>query len=521
MFRQLLCCFLALPLLSLGLPLLSVEPGTGKIVNTFGEEVMLHGVNVVYKLDPWIPWRDKWDSQLSFSKEDIKYLKDWGFNVVRLGVMWPGYDLGEQKTNLTYLQKMKDLVNELGDSGIYTLIDMHQDLLSEYYCGEGVPDYLAANLPHRKEFPWPLGDPPGTEKPDREFCKRWKLFGTYYTTRAINFGFEELYRKDSRLHKKIHEFWIEVAKVFKGNTNVLGYEFINEPYAGNLYTNPFNVLNFFCNAGPKTLEPLYHSLAEAVRKIDQDHIIVFESPLSCPFTNGFKKAPGGRANVSKQIYSYHVYCPLVTWSCCPRIPLFCELFDTVMFYLKYLEKKHFGSAALLTEFGALSNEPGCVEETHRLLSKAEAYGDGWMYWQYKQYNDPTTANMDGTQGFFSSVDNKPHMDKIDALTRPYARKVAGRLRRVRFDADDPRHTFDVEYDIGPALTNGTVTDLYVNLAYYGDKEPLLLLPPNVTCTASAVEHGVGKRKYVRYLVDHKELLKSDVSTIKIQMTSKS
>lgn len=36
---------------------------------------------------------------------------------------------------------MVDLADKLAQHGIYTLVDMHQDLLGPEYCGEGVPSY--------------------------------------------------------------------------------------------------------------------------------------------------------------------------------------------------------------------------------------------------------------------------------------------------------------------------------------------------------------------------------------------
>ena len=50
--------------------------------------VLLHGVNVVYKVPPYIPDTQSFDSQKSLTAEDIANLKKWGFNFVRLGVMW-------------------------------------------------------------------------------------------------------------------------------------------------------------------------------------------------------------------------------------------------------------------------------------------------------------------------------------------------------------------------------------------------------------------------------------------------
>ena len=50
---------------------------------------IFHGVNVVYKVDPFIPTTNStFDPQISLNDEDIEDMVKWGFNFVRLGVMW-------------------------------------------------------------------------------------------------------------------------------------------------------------------------------------------------------------------------------------------------------------------------------------------------------------------------------------------------------------------------------------------------------------------------------------------------
>ena len=56
--------------------------------------------------------------------KDISQLKEWGFNVVRLGVMWPGVEPQKGNYNMTYLQIVQDLVRDLARAGIYTIIGM-------------------------------------------------------------------------------------------------------------------------------------------------------------------------------------------------------------------------------------------------------------------------------------------------------------------------------------------------------------------------------------------------------------
>ena len=35
------------------------------------------------------------------------------------------------------------MINKLGEAGIYTLVDAHQDVFARSICGEGVPDFWA------------------------------------------------------------------------------------------------------------------------------------------------------------------------------------------------------------------------------------------------------------------------------------------------------------------------------------------------------------------------------------------
>ncbi len=87
--------------------------------------VVLHGVNVVYKVDPYIPSSDAFNPELSLTDDEIASLVDWGFNFVRLGVMWEAVERSPGTYNQTYLDQVDSLITRLGQKGIYTLIDAH------------------------------------------------------------------------------------------------------------------------------------------------------------------------------------------------------------------------------------------------------------------------------------------------------------------------------------------------------------------------------------------------------------
>jgi len=50
---------------------LSVNPSTRLLENEDGETVILHGVNAVYKVAPYIPSNGKFDPELSLNDYDI------------------------------------------------------------------------------------------------------------------------------------------------------------------------------------------------------------------------------------------------------------------------------------------------------------------------------------------------------------------------------------------------------------------------------------------------------------------
>ena len=94
-------------------------------VDTSGRAVNFHGVNVVYKIPPYIPSDGAFDAETSLNDDDIANLVKWGFNFVRLGVMWEAVERVEGQYDETYLNQIEALINKLGRAGIYTLVDMH------------------------------------------------------------------------------------------------------------------------------------------------------------------------------------------------------------------------------------------------------------------------------------------------------------------------------------------------------------------------------------------------------------
>ena len=107
-----------------------------------GREVLLHGVNMVYKVPPYIP-ASEYDPERSVTDQEIQDLKSWGVNFVRLGVLWEAAETAPNEWDDFYLDSLFSLSVKLGQAGIYTLIDGHQDAFSTQFCGEGFPTFYS------------------------------------------------------------------------------------------------------------------------------------------------------------------------------------------------------------------------------------------------------------------------------------------------------------------------------------------------------------------------------------------
>ena len=58
------------------------------MVDQYNRTMIFHGVNVVLKVPPYIPETEYFSIEDSLTDKDIDDLVGWGFNIVRLGVMW-------------------------------------------------------------------------------------------------------------------------------------------------------------------------------------------------------------------------------------------------------------------------------------------------------------------------------------------------------------------------------------------------------------------------------------------------
>ena len=97
--------------------------------------------------------------------QDEDVTKSWaeevGVNVMRTPMMWAGGNPDEPDAyDDAYLGTIEGIVNNMATHGIYSYLDMHQDVISSLTGSyDGMPVYLANKTEVIEEYPWPVKVP--------------------------------------------------------------------------------------------------------------------------------------------------------------------------------------------------------------------------------------------------------------------------------------------------------------------------------------------------------------------------
>jgi len=467
-----MAALVALPLLAAAGGVFKVDPTTGRVVDGEGRERLFHGVNAVEKVVPWIVDFENCNRNNSLCPEDADKLAGWGLNVVRLGVLWAGtHPTARGDVNATYLEQVRKVIDMLEAHNIYTIVDMHQDVLHERTCGEGLPTWaylmildsvgFDINDP-KKKFPKPLpfslDFDSKTGYPTIPTCLN-HAFAEYYLSHESEAAWKAIYTRPV-VWDIMAEHWGAVAKALSDSTGVIGYEFLNEPWPSS--TNG----SFISLSDSKSLLPLYKRCAAEVRKYDDNHIVMFEPIVLESYeeiisvTTDFPEyGIEGADYADRQLFAYHSYCsnnkagtPSPMW--------LCKLLLHAGWAGVERNLKHLKLGGFLTEWGAAADDADSIELMHIQGGYADSQLQSWAYWTYRSFDDITTQN--GATETFYNPDGSLQMAKVKALSRTYAQATAGNILSMKFD--ETSGAFSLSYNVSGTAT--APTEVFVSEFYF-------------------------------------------------------
>ena len=417
-------------------------------MESHGRVVFLHGVNVVFKHPPYEVYADP-GKFWNFTAHDASLMARLGFNVVRLGMTWSGLEPGTAPANTpavctpgtpsdpgqfnrsvlnAYLGRLSRTVNLLGSYHIYTILDMHQDVYNEQFDGEGAPAWAVCTNGLRSV------DPPG----------RWSR---EYATAAAGEAYRNFWTNDviGNLQGEYDRVWGAVARYFRSNPWVAGYDPFNEPFSTSLVTmgdeNFDSQLECFYT-GTAHIGTLIHGrtatcppndpangVIPTILSNDPTHLIFVE-----PDNYASRGLPTfiGPMNFRNLVFNVHIYCgarsPLTGN---PTDLTACVDQEARSLVHRAEDRPEMASAAqrsgpawFVSEFGA-TDDPGLLTA---FTTYADAERVGWAYWAWRYYDDPTGSGSEALM----RVDGKLR-PTARVLARTYPEAIAGRPVTMSFD----------------------------------------------------------------------------------------
>ncbi|AXQ31673.1 endoglycoceramidase [Solimonas sp. K1W22B-7] len=418
------------------------------LVDPQGRVVLLHGVNMVWKVEPFHPPA----TSEGFVAADADWLADQGFNAARIGTLWVGVSPhAPGEVDQGYLQAWDRVVQLLASRRIWMLFDFHQDLLGPAYQGEGVPDWAVEQL--RGSLTDLLGPP--------SFG-----FPFNYFTPQLSQAFDNLWAERGPVRDGFRDAWIGVARRWRDQPYSMGYDLFNEPWAGLEY--PTCLIPFVgCPAHDSgELQGFFEYALAGIRSVDPHNMVWFEPQpmISVGAPTGFSAVPGE----TQLGYSFHYYCPLTTLANSVQLGLLqalplnetCAAFGPRTFNYARDQADRMQAVELLTEFGATDD----LDVLRQVATLADEHLAGWHYWQYKNWQDPTTESQgSGSQSLFTDDADLGSVktDKLRILSRSYPQATAGIPQSLSFDPDSGE--FNYRYI---PRTAQAPTEIYVPVALH-------------------------------------------------------
>jgi endoglucanase len=241
----------------------------------------------------WIHWRAMYINQA-----DIDLLAKSGFNSVRVPIHWKFFtdDYSEG------FQLIDRLVSWAKKEGIYVILDLH--------CAPG--GQTGTNIDDSYGYPWLYSSPDA--------------------------------------QSETADVWRTIARHYRDNPTILGYDLLNEPIPHFPQDQQFN----------QDLEPVYRKIATAIRSVDPNHVLILGGAQWDTNFNVF--GPPFDSNVVYELHKYWTKTTDVT---------------TIQPYLEFRTK--FKVPIWLGESG--ENNDAWITGFRQTL---EANNIGWAFWPYKK-----------------------------------------------------------------------------------------------------------------------------------------
>lgn len=431
---------------SLGILPLTVS-GT-RLMDSAGRQVLLRGVNAGgrSKFPPFLPFAYRESGLPTHAtalplaqamEQYVDRVASWGLNVVRLPVTWEALEPKRGGYDGPFLDRYVALAEAFAARGIAVIVDIHQDVFSRVYCGDGFPLWaLAGEVP---ELP-------------TEGCEQW--FNGYTSDPEVRAAFDRFWANEDGLRDAFSALWRMLAARMLQVSGVVALELLNEPGWGTRPSGEFL---------PEVLTPFYSELIAVVREITPTLPLLFDATgADAVVGQTALDLPAGAGLV----FAPHYYDPTVIllgkWTQ-PDAD-----YDALIGQWR-VQADAWDVPVLLGEFGVRATAEGGAEYLQRNLAALDANLMSGTAWEYS--DAPEDWNDEG----MSVVSGGEETALVESLVRPYPAAVAGTLVSFAYTPSSGRA--ELVFDAAPGVTEvAAPTRLY-------PKGPTITVTGAESCTA--------------------------------------
>lgn len=173
-----------------------------------GRQRIFRGVNICLKLKkPDLPETKK----KLLKKKVIRNLKNNGVNIVRLGITWAALEESRGVYSADLAEILHTFVKRCEKEDIYVMPDMHQDLFSHYFHGDGAPD-------------WAVDPSLKSKKPIAIWAEGYFYMG------GVQRAFADFWENKNGIQDDFIRCWKFLSDIFSDCSNIIGCDFFNEPF---------------------------------------------------------------------------------------------------------------------------------------------------------------------------------------------------------------------------------------------------------------------------------------------------
>ena len=394
------------------------------ILDQHGRTVILHGLNTSSSAKGH-PERQPWIIESDVEREATEF----GFNFVRYLIFWDGVEPVQGVYDEAYLDKVEERVNWYTSRGMHVMLDMHQDLYSIVFGGDGAPEW--ALQPNGHPLDTNIDGPWWLSNIDPAVIACWTNFWQYTNHQ---------YLQDHYIN-----MWRHVAARFRDNPYVIGYDVMNEPWGGDvvktIVTGDFEKFQ---------LSAFYERFIPAMREVDPDAYLFLE-PAPAPVTFG---APSRLPPMhdsrtdSRIVYAPHCY-PFDTHEGAGYTQGSKQQLRNWEQERRKDVRKHGQIPLMCGEFGLSPNQNGFDDYLDDFLKIFDQNGWSWTYWS----ND--------LGGWSPLNQDRSETAILPFLLRTYPKATAGRLRSFHFDTGSKE--FNMRFT---SMSSARPTEIFIPERYY-------------------------------------------------------